>query len=198
MRMRPRDGVEALRSLTTKAGLVLGPAIARVGRPPWARRIAVLPLLGVLVFTFVAGPIPELPPGRWDAFLGTGAQVIGAAIAIVFALLVVPVQNAAGRYSPVFLRYISRDAQLPVCFGWGLVGLAYALAAQALGATPWRVAMTGVLTMSVFLSLAIAANRVLHLVNPINLAHMVQRHLQVRIEHVSSGDAASFEKTLAG
>ncbi len=122
----------------------LGPLVGRVAAQlVKVRSSRVFSSLGVLVLaagllgTFL---VPwdgggEKTPSGWDTALGTAAQVIGGATAVVFALLVVPVQNAAARYSPIFLRYIRSDAGLWAVFAWTVVSLTYALAALGFGAT---------------------------------------------------------------
>ena len=113
-------------------------------------------------------------PARWDTALATAAQVIGGAAAVVFALLAIPVQNAAAKYSPLFLTYIRRDRTLWGLFGWVVVSLEYSLAALVLGATPWRVVFASFLTVTVILALGLAALRVMTLLNPLELARMLE------------------------
>lgn len=118
---------------------------------------------------------PDLP--LWDTSVGTATQVIGTATAIVFALLVVPIQNAAVRYSPLFLNHIARDRQLVTVFAWTVFALCYAFAVLTFGITPGRVGGTTALTLSVMPALGWAAFRVMYLLDPIHLAELVEQAL---------------------
>jgi hypothetical protein len=138
----------------------------------------------------------SIPPTAWDTSLGTAAQVIGGATAVVFALLVVPVQNAAAKYSPIFLSYIRRDRYLWGVLIWTLVALTYALAALGIGATPARVATASFLTVTVILALGWAALRVMKLLNPIELVRLVEFDALRRLPHLMNGERRRFDADL--
>jgi uncharacterized membrane protein len=176
-----------------------GVLLAAVALAPFWLVAVLAGAVAVLLYVlFLPEPEQIKAPPIWDSAAATTAQETMQAAAIGSGLVFIALSTAATRFSPTLLRYVVRDRRLVGVFAWDTFAVLYAHIVLTMGSpTIWRVAAATGLLFTAIIVLALAFWRVARLVDPLQLAQMVEEQTRREVAARVANERRALGRALA-